>query len=116
MKIFRFAPYFHGLTSPKKIADIPQKDIVQVDLTGEVSEDTEIEENSYLAALKSAHNYYYIRIKNRTEVKIDYKKYEDDVSLKGEFIRLVKEQKDLSDEEKSKVIMTGIKALAGRLN
>ena len=98
------------------ISKLPSKDIVQVDLTGEISEDTEIETESYEAALKSDFNFYYIRVKDKTETKIDYQKYENDVSLKGEFIRLVKETSNLSDEEKSKIIMTGIKALAGRLN
>ncbi len=99
-----------------EISSLPVKDIVQVDLTGEISEETEIETSSYESALKSDFNFYYIRIKDKTETKIDFEKYENDVSLKGEFIRLVKESSDLSDDEKSKIIMTGIKALAGRLN
>ena len=101
----------------KKITDllagISSQDIVQVDLTGELSEDTEIEPESYQSALAS--EYFYIRIKDKTEVKIDFTKYEKDVSLKGEFIRLVKNQQNLSEEQKTKIIMTGIKALAGRL-
>ena len=40
-------------------------------------------------------------------------KYQNDISLKGEFIRLVLQQDKLSDDEKSKVISTGIKALSG---
>ena len=89
-------------------------DIVQVDLTGEISEDTDIEISSYEKALQG--RFFYIRFKDRTEAIIDYKKYEKDLSLKGEFIRLVKADEKLTDEEKSKIIMTGIKALAGRLN
>ena len=40
-------------------------------------------------------------------------KYQNDISLKGEFIRLVLNQDDLTDEQKSKIISTGIKALSG---
>ena len=40
-------------------------------------------------------------------------KYQNDISLKGEFIRLVLKQEDLTDEQKSKIISTGIKALSG---
>ena len=98
----------------QKISDISSDDIVEVLLTGEVSEDSDIETEAYQSSF--AKNYYLIRIKDKTEAKINYDKYENDVSLKGEFIRLVKEQNDLSDEEKAKVIITGIKALAGRLN
>ena len=95
------------------LAGISSKDIVQVDLTGELSEETEIEPESYQSALAS--DYFYVRVKDKTETKIDFTKYEKDVSLKGEFIRLVKNQQNLSEEQKIKIIMTGIKALAGRL-
>ena len=40
-------------------------------------------------------------------------KFQNDISLKGEFIRLVLDQKDLTEEEKNKVISTGIRALSG---
>jgi DNA repair protein SbcD/Mre11 len=97
-----------------KTKDIPPDDIVQVVLTGEISEETEIEPDSYTAALSK--QFFYLRIKDKTEAKIEYEKYAQDVSLKGAFIRLVNGQTDLADEEKTKIIMTGIKALAGRHN
>lgn len=98
----------------ESVADIPQSDIVQVTLSGEVTEETEIEPDSYVSTIEN--NFFYVRIKDKTELKIDYEKYKNDISLKGEFIRLVNQNNGLSDEEKAKVIMTGIKALAGRLN
>ena len=91
---------------------ISQNDVVQVKLCGEVTEETEIETESYQRALSG--DYFFVRFKDKTESKIDYGKYANDVSLKGEFIRLVNEQ-NLTEEEKSKIIMTGIKALSGRL-
>ena len=57
-------------------------------------------------------NFYFLKIEDKPKIKIDYMKYKNDISLKGEFIRLVLEQKDLSEEEKSRVIYTGIKALS----
>ena len=96
------------------VAGIPQSDIVQITLSGEVTEETEIEPDAYVPAIKS--KFFYVRIKDKTKIRIDYGKYKDDVSLKGEFIRLVSADGSLSDEEKERVIMTGIKALAGRLN
>jgi exonuclease SbcD len=97
-----------------KTENLPVRDIVQATLTGEISEETEIETDSYQTHL--AGSFFYIRIKDETEPKIEYEKYEKDVSLKGEFIRLVNSQEELTDGEKTKIIMTGIKALAGRLN
>ena len=96
----------------EKLSKISSEDIVKITLQGEVSEDTEIEAPSYQAHLAS--RFFYLQVRDKCENIIDYKEYENDVSLKGEFIRLVKEQKNLSDSEKSKIIMTGIKALAGR--
>ena len=47
-----------------------------------------------------------------THLKIDYNEYENDASLKGEFIRMVL-QSDLSEEQKTEVIRCGILALSG---
>lgn len=94
------------------IQNIPNSDIVEVILTGEINENTDIEAVAYESTLKN--NYFYIRVQDETQNKIEYEKYENDVSLKGEFIRIVQNQNDLSDDEKSKIIMTGIRALAGR--
>ncbi|MCQ2610631.1 MAG: metallophosphoesterase [Treponema sp.] len=96
-----------------KLKDTSCNDIVQVILTGEVEEDTQVEPDSYEAAL--AGNYFCFRVKDKTRTKIDYEKYANDVSLKGAFISLVKNQEGLSEEDKAKVIMAGINALAGRL-
>lgn len=97
----------------EKIDRISANDIVQVVLIGEISEDTEVEIDTYQSFFTS--RFYYIRFKDKTEAKIEYSKYENDVSLKGEFIRLVNSQNGLSEDEKSRIIMNGIKALAGRL-
>jgi len=97
----------------EKVTEIPNNDIVQVVLSGGISEDTEIELESYQKAL--AKDFYFVRLKDRTEPQIDFEKYVKDVSLKGEFIRMVNDKTDISKDEKAKIIMTGIKALAGRL-
>ncbi|MBP3678408.1 MAG: DNA repair exonuclease, partial [Agathobacter sp.] len=56
--------------------------------------------------------FYFIKVKDETKLLVNYKDYEGDVSLKGEFVRLVS-QSDLSEEEKSMVIRAGILALQG---
>ena len=94
----------------EKIQEIPKSSLVKVILSGEV----ELESNrdiSYLTK-KFEDSFYFIKIYDHTNIKIDYMKYQYDASLKGEFIRLVLKQ-DLTDEEKSQIINTGIKALSG---
>lgn len=56
--------------------------------------------------------FYVFRVKDRTHFTVDYASYEHDASLKGEFIRLVKESA-LSEEDRAAVIRIGIQALRG---
>ncbi len=59
-----------------------------------------------------AEYFYMVKIYDETKLLINYEDYANDISLKGEFIRLV-QASDLSEEEKSEVIRTGIQALQG---
>ena len=95
----------------EKIKDIPKTSLVKLVLGGEIEigEQRDIE---YLTK-KFESNFYYLKIIDKPHIKIDYMKYQNDISLKGEFIRTVIQQKDLTEEEKSKIISTGIKALSG---
>ena len=95
----------------KKIKSVPETGMVKIVLDGEVEigEERDIE---YLTK-KFESNFYYLKIEDKPTIKIDYMKYKNDISLKGEFIRKVIEQDDLTEEEKSKIISTGIKALSG---
>lgn len=88
---------------------INQRDIVDIRLTGNVSEDMNIDV-IYLTK-RFENNYYYIRIKDRTKIKIDYSKYAADMSLKGEFIRTVLADDSLNADEKGEIISVGLKAL-----
>lgn len=94
----------------KNIKDIEQDALIKIVLTGKVDIDSERDIN-YLEK-KYKNMYYFAKIYDETTLKIDYMTYENDASLKGEFIRLVLSQ-NLPDEEKRKIITTGIKALSG---
>ncbi len=87
---------------------IPAEDIVKVAITGSVHEDTELDWD-YLEH-KIANRFYFAKVINQTEVKIDYTKYANDISFKGEFIRTV-EALDLNGEDKNRIIMMGINAI-----
>ena len=94
----------------EKIKEIEKEALVKIVLTGKVGIDSERDIN-YLEK-KYKNMFYFAKIYDETTLKIDYMTYENDASLKGEFIRLVLKQ-DISEEEKRKVITTGIKALSG---
>lgn len=94
----------------EKLIDISKDSLIKIVLTGKVDIDSE-RDITYLAK-KYNELYYLAKIYDKTSLKIDYMTYENDASLKGEFIRLVLKQ-NLEEEEQSKIITTGIKALLG---
>ena len=95
----------------EKIVGISELSLVKIVLEGEVELGEERDIDYYIKKFEA--HFYYLKIEDKTKVKIDYMKYQNDISLKGEFIRTVLEQKDLTEVEKNKIIITGIKALAG---
>ncbi len=94
----------------EKIKDIEKEALIKIILTGKVEIDSE-RDIAYLEK-KYKNLYYFVKIYDETSLQINYMSYENDVSLKGEFIRLVLKQK-LSEEEERRIITTGIKALSG---
>lgn len=89
---------------------ISEKDLLKIELTGEKPEDVYIDEQYVLNAFKD--DFYFVKIVNSVREQIDYRKYMDDESLKGWFVRLV-QASDESEEDKAKIVRMGIDALAG---
>lgn len=93
----------------EKLETIEKTSLIKIILIGKLEIDAE-RDIDYLVK-KYNEIYYFVKIYDETTLKIDYMDYEKDASLKGEFIRLVLTQK-LTEEEKRKIIETGIKALS----
>lgn len=93
-----------------KIKNIPRENLIKIVLTGKVDINSE-RDIDYLLK-KYNDEFYFIKIYDKTTLKINYMDYENDASLKGEFIRMVLNEK-LTEEEKKQIIMTGIRALSG---
>ena len=79
-------------------------------LYGEVNVECELD-TSFLEE-QFADYFYFLKVTDETKLLVNYKDYEGDISLKGEFVRLVSAS-DLTEEEKSMVIRAGILALQG---
>lgn len=91
-------------------ADISSRSMVKIILQGEVEVDAEIN-LEFLQEMFS--NYFYFeKVCDETTLSLDYSEFENDVSLKGEFIRMVLES-DLDEAKKAEVIRCGIQALIG---
>ncbi|MBQ9790617.1 MAG: metallophosphoesterase [Clostridia bacterium] len=94
----------------QKTQNIPSTDIVKVILAGTHNEDFAKSTNLINEELSS--KFYFVKITDKSRLKINAKDYENDISLKGCFIRKVLASK-LSEQDKSDVIVTGLKALSG---
>ena len=90
-------------------AGCTKADLVKLVLTGEVDVECEIEPEAVLAAFSDV--YFFMKVQDRTSLKIDPAMYVGDVSLKGEFVRQVLAAPDLDDEAKNRAIRYGIRAL-----
>lgn len=87
------------------------RDYVRVILTGEASEPPKgkllyLQENF-------ASEYAWFEIVDETKRALDLGQFAPDSTLKGAFIRLVREDPGLSEEEKNEIIRCGLSALAG---
>ncbi|MCR5431134.1 MAG: metallophosphoesterase [Lachnospiraceae bacterium] len=86
-------------------------DCVRVVLTGRT--DIEAEKNDAVISKTFENRYCLFRLYDESAFSIDYESYSADRSLKGEFIRAVKNDPTVSEDKKAEVIRYGIKALLG---
>ncbi|MCR4721155.1 MAG: DNA repair exonuclease [Lachnospiraceae bacterium] len=88
-----------------------EEDYVRVVLKGQT--DVEAEKNEKLIAKTFEEKYCLFRLYDESTFSIDYESYAADRSLKGEFIRTVKDDVTVPDDKKASVIRYGIRALLG---
>ena len=92
---------------------IEKKDLVEVLLTGSYDAENELDQAQILVAFKF--DYYVFKLKTGLRLTVDYSVYENDCSLKGEFIRLVKADPSMTEDEKAEAIRMAISALNGEV-
>ena len=94
----------------KAAAAVDSSDLVKFTLCGSYSPDT----HKDLPFLKTmlAERFYSVKIKDASRLQLDVASYENDISLKGEFIRTVLAS-DLPAEDKDRIICAGLEALRG---
>ena len=92
-------------------AEIPGSGLVKFTLTGTHTLETQ-RDFKFLEKMLEP-RYYFVKIKDESRLEIAREDYEHDVSLKGEFIRMVLAS-DKTEEEKEQIIRCGIQALLGQ--
>ena len=93
------------------LSGISHTDLIRVRLCGKRAPELFPDEGAILSRWQNA--FYHFEVRDESSIRINPEDYKYDRSLKGEFIRLVTSKKDLSDEEKDKIIRTGLAALMG---
>ncbi len=92
-----------------KKANVSDSSMVRVILTG--ATDVECVKDTTFIENRFADDYFVFNVKDESKIRIDYTKALSEKSLKGEFIRLIKADNTLSEDDKAEIIMYGIKAL-----
>ena len=86
------------------------EDLVKVILEGKL--DVNCEKNTEFLAKWLRDCFYYAKLKDETKIEVDYNDYILEASLKGEFVRLIKGDDTLTEDEKAELIRCGFQALS----
>ena len=95
----------------REASGVRSEDLVKFVLTGSYTLQTQ-KDTAFLRSMLEP-DFWHVKIKDKTVLKIDPARYAYDVSLKGEFIRSVMAS-GCSEEEKAQIISYGIRALNGQ--
>ena len=119
--IYEVAADVTGLTDSPAMLEVAKRalaesgaediDLVKVVLTGGV--DPECEKDPEFIRKSLEDDYYFIKVYDKTTIKVDPAAYMYDTSLKGEFVRMVLAKEDISEEEKGEIVRMGLEALMG---
>lgn len=93
------------------LTDADPSDFVRLCLSGTVSPDLNLHINWLTHTFYE--NFCFLLIEDHTKPAVSYEDYRLDISLKGEFIRLVLSSDQLSESEKAEIIKEGLQALSG---
>ena len=91
-------------------ADADENAMIKLELTGAVPVDARKDTELFSAHL--GRKFWYAKVEDKTRLEIRPEDYMNDISLKGEFIRLAMAS-ELSEEMRDRVIECGIGALSG---
>jgi hypothetical protein len=93
-------------------AGIPAGDLVKLVLTGAL--DVECEKDTAYLEARFRDRFYFLKLEDKTTLRVEASEYEWDESLKGEFVRQVMADPSLSEEKKAEIIRVGLRALTGK--
>lgn len=90
--------------------DIPDNSMVRILLNGMTDIDFDVDCDRIVNIFKD--KFYFIKVVDHTGTRINYDDFAGDRSLKGEFVRLLR-QEDIPEDERAEIIELGIRAILG---
>ena len=87
------------------------EDFWKIVLTGQV--DITCEKETEWLEKRYADRCGFLKVEDHTRLAVEYRDYARDVSLKGEFVRLVGGDDSLNEQQKAEIIRCGLRALSG---
>lgn len=92
---------------------ICENDMVRLTLTGEVEEHY-LKEPEQIKLLLDG-RFFFTKVKDSIKLHLRADRFRNDISLRGEFVRRVLGNPNLSEEDKERVLSFGLRALAGEM-
>ncbi|MCR5145004.1 MAG: metallophosphoesterase family protein [Lachnospiraceae bacterium] len=92
------------------VAEISEDDLIKITYVGKVKMNGEVSTTRLKKKLNK--DFFFVKMYDKTSLVIDYEKFKNDKSLKGEFVRLL-ETEDMSEERRGAIIEIGMKAILG---
>lgn len=102
---------YEALDLARKAIDPPSKDVIRIILKGGVKYPSDVRKTLY-DSLKN--ECFYLEVKDETYQAVKVEDYLNDLSLKGEFIRVALSDESLSEEDKRRIVALGLNLLDGR--
>lgn len=93
----------------KEIEDVSNDSLLRIVITGKVNYDIFPLKERVFNELEN--KFFYLEVLNKAIQSFDLSNYENDISLRGEFVRNVLKNENLSEEKKSEIISLGLKLL-----
>ena len=101
-------------TARRAIADVDPKDPIRLNLVGAVGFDRTNLAHNAEARLNEDGRRFFVSVKDKTVAALDLDEIRGELSLRGEFLRLLDVKEGLSDEDKNAILELGLRATAGQ--
>ncbi|MBE5747545.1 MAG: DNA repair exonuclease [Clostridiales bacterium] len=92
------------------LSAVRKEDMVKLVLTG--NHEAGLRKDLTLLSTRLSEQFFHVKVVDESRARIDYERYKNDLSERGEFVREVARYA-LSDKQRAEILDVGLKALAG---